>query len=284
VTLSPQRAHFIVVACALALPAAVARASDTACPLSYEAANGPLAGGTGPADFGAIPEACAATDATLRLRGALLVASTMPDYYGSILTSATLRGRYRLGERSALSLAIDALNYRYVNNGGLESMGASFGPPTIAYHQMVIVGPRTATSLYARLLLPLDTARQSGVRAGLELGGGFRRRAGARAGLDGGLAVTATTDFIGGQTHVRVEPIALAEGWYSFRPAIAVFAGAGLRVEAAPSWHLVSAIPRLGARFALRRRFWTAILAELPVAGSDRTDVIASVFLGLAPG
>ena len=113
----------------LAAPAATARAANgDACPLSYEAANGPLAGGTGPADFGAIPDACPATEVAMRARGAMLIASTMPDYYGSILTSAMLRGRYRLSERSSLSLAVDALNYRYVNNGGLSAMGASFGP------------------------------------------------------------------------------------------------------------------------------------------------------------
>jgi hypothetical protein len=97
-------------------------------------------------------------------------------------------------------------------------------------------------------------------------------------------AVTTTTDFVGGQAHVRLEPIALGEAWYSFRPAIAVFAGASLRVEASPDWQLLSVNPRVGARFALRRRFWTAVLAEVPAAGSDRTDVVASVFLGLFPG
>jgi hypothetical protein len=217
----------------------------------------------------------------MRARAAVLVASTMPDYYGSILGSATLRGRYQLGERSSLSLAVDALNYRYVNNGGLASTGVSFGPPTLAYHQLLTSGPRAATSLYARLLLPLDTARQGGARAGVELGGAFRARGGARVVFDGGLAMTATTDFVGGQTHVRMGPVALAQAWYSFRPAIAVFAGAGVQTEAAPEWRLVSAAPRLGARFALRRRFWTALLAEVPVGGSDRTDVVAAVFLGL---
>jgi hypothetical protein len=63
-----------------------------------------------------------------------------------------------------------------------------------------------------------------------------------------------------------------------------VFTGASLRVEAAPDWQLVSVIPRVGARFALRRQLWIAALAEVPVAGSDRTDVAASVFLGLFPG
>lgn len=222
----PSLLRLLIGAWALAAPAAGALAANgDVCPQGYEAANGPLAGGTGPADFGAIPEVCPATDVAMRARGTLLVASTMPDYYGSILGSVTLRGRYQVGERLSLSLAVDALNYRYVNNGGLSSTGASFGPPTLAYNQMVVRGERTASSLYARLLLPIDTARQGGVRAGIELGGGFRRRAGTRAVFDGGLAVTATTDFVGGQTHVRLEPVALAEAWYSFRPAIAVFGG-----------------------------------------------------------
>ena len=269
---------------ALTLPAAALAANGDACPQSYEAASGPLAGGIGPADFGAIPEACPATEVAMRARAALLIASTMPDYYGSILGSAMLRGRYQLGERSSLSLAVDAVNYRYVNNGGLSSTGASFGPPTLAYHHVVMLRARSVGSLYARLLLPIDTARQGGVRAGIELGGAFRRRAGTRFVFDGGLAVTTTTDFVGGQAHVRLEPIALGEAWYSFRPAIAVFAGASLQVEASPDWQLLSVNPRVGARFALRRRFWIAVLAEVPAAGSDRTDVVASVFLGLFPG
>ena len=277
--------RLVVAACASTLPAAGALAANgDACPQNYEAANGPLAGGIGPADFGAIPEACPATEVATRARAALLIASTMPDYYGSILGSAMLRGRYKLGERSSLSLAVDAVNYRYVNNGGLSSTGASFGPPTLAYHHVVMLGARSVGSLYGRLLLPIDTARQGGVRAGIELGGAFRRRAGTRFVFDGGLAVTTTTDFVGGQAHVRLEPIALGEAWYSFRPAIAVFAGAALRVEASPDWQLLSVNPRVGARFALRRRFWTAVLAEVPAAGSDRTDVVASVFLGLFPG
>ena len=275
----------VIVAWALVLPAAAALAANgDACPHSYEAANGPLAGGIGPADFGAIPAACPATEVAMRARAALLIASTMPDYYGSILGSAMLGGRYQLGERSSLSLAVDAVNYRYVNNGGLASTGASFGPPTLAYHHLVMRGARAVTSLYARLLLPIDTARQGGVRAGIELGGSFRLRAGARFAFDGGLAVTTTTDVVGGQAHVRLEPVGLAEAWYSFRPAIALFTGAGFRVEAAPDWQLFSVSPRAGARFALRRRLWIAVLAEVLVAGSDRTDVIASVFVGLFPG
>jgi len=281
----PLLLRVVIGTCAVVLPTAAALAANgDACPRSYEAANGPLAGGIGPADFGAIPEACPATEVATRARVALLIASTMPDYYGSILGSAMLRGRYQLGERSSLSLAVDAVNYRYVNSGGLASTGASFGPPTLAYHHMVMLGARAVSSAYVRLLLPVDTARQGGVRAGIELGGSFRLRAGARFAFDGGLAVTTTTDVVGGQAHARLAPAGLAEAWYSFRPAIAVFTGASFGVEAAPDWQLISVNPRAGARFALRRRLWLAVLAEVPVAGSDRTDVVASVFLGLFPG
>ena len=51
----------------------------------------------------------------------------------------------------------------------------------------------------------------------------------------------------------------------------------------APEFYLATAVPRLGARFALRRRIWAAALLEVPVAGSDRTDLIAGLFAGYTP-
>jgi len=78
---------------ALALASTRAAAAPEACPTQNDPAAGPLAGGAGPADFGAVPEACGATDLSLRLRGALLSAPTMPDYYGSFVET-TLWHRY----------------------------------------------------------------------------------------------------------------------------------------------------------------------------------------------
>ena len=246
-------------------------------------ATGPLMGGAGPADFGAVPEPCGATDLALRLRGALLIAPTMPDYYGSIFAGATLRGRYQLGERTTLSLAADVFDYRYVNNGGLASHGASAGPATIGFHQAFLFGAETAASLYARALVPLDTARQNGIETGLELGAAARAGVGARWVLDGGLALAAPLDVVGGQAHLRLEPAALAEAWLRVRPWVALCAGVNVRVIAAPSFDLGTLAPRAGARFAVRRRWWTAVLVELPVAGVDRTDLIAGVHLGYTP-
>lgn len=263
--------------------ARLARANDVCPKVDDKVASGPLMGGTGPADFGSVPEVCGATDGVLRLRGALLIASTMPDYYGSIFAGATVRGRYQLTDRTTLSLAADAFDYRYVNNGGLGSHGVSAGPGTIGVHQAFVIGPETAISAHALLLVPLDTARQTGVETGLELGGGLRMRAGARWVLDGGLALAAPLDLVGGQAHLRLEPVALAEAWLRLRPTAALCGGVNIRVNAAPTFELATLVPRLGARVMVRRRWWTALLAELPVAGADRTDLIVGIYAGFAP-
>ena len=276
-------ARVAIAVAVLLIGARPARGADV-CPKSGDSANGPLMGGTGPADFGAVPEVCGATDGVLRLRGAALIASTMPDYYGSLFAGATLRGRYRLGERTTLSVAADVFDYRYVNNGGLAAHGASAGPGTIGVQQAFVVGAETAISAYARVLVPLDTARQGGVETGLELGGGLRGRAGARWVVDGGLALTAPLDIVGGQTHLRLEPVALAEAWFRLRPSAALCAGVNVRVNAAPNFELGTLVPRVGARVMVRRRWWTAFLLELPLAGTDRTDLIAGFYAGFTPG
>jgi hypothetical protein len=258
-----------------------------ACPAAGDPAAGPLPGYNGPADFpadfGAVPEACGATDAAVRLRAAMLVAPDMPDYYGSVLGSAMLRGRYQLRERSTLSFAADVFNYRYVNGGGLASQGASFGPATATFQQAFPLGAATVTALYARLLLPLDTARESGLATGLELGTSVRVAAGARWVIGGGLSLAAPAELIGGQAHGRLEPGALGEVWLRVRPWVALNAGASIRVSVAPAFDLITTVPRLGARFAVRRQVWVAALVEVPVAGSDRTDVIGGLYGGYTP-
>jgi hypothetical protein len=205
----------------------------------------------------------------------------MPDYYGSIIGTATLRARYQLAEQTTLTAAADVFAYRYVNNAHLASRGASFGPATLGLQQTFALGASTAGALYARALIPVDTARQSGVETGVEVGGGFRMPVGARVVVDGGVSLAAPIDVVAGQTHLRFEPAALAEAWVRLRPWVALGGGANLVVAAAPSFDLLTVAPRLSARFALRRRLWTAVLVELPVAGSDRTDLIAGLFMAV---
>jgi hypothetical protein len=276
-------ARVAIAVAVLLIGARPVRGADV-CPKGGDSANGPLMGGTGPADFGAVPEVCGATDGVLRLRGAALIASTMPDYYGSLFAGTTLRGRYQLSGGTTLSVAADVFDYSYYNNGGLASHGASAGPGTIGVQHAFVVGTQTAISAFARALVPLDTARQGGVETGFELGGGLRMRAGARWVVDGGLALTAPLDIVGGQAHLHVEPVALAEAWLRLRPSAALCAGVNVRVNAAPNFELGTLVPRVGARVMVRRRWWTAFLLELPLAGADRTDLIAGFYAGFTPG
>lgn len=266
--------------------AARAELGGAVCPDWFEAAAGPLAGGTEteqPADFGAVPEACPGSDLSLRLRGELFDGSAAPDFAGRIIASGTARGRRRINARSGISIAVDLITYRYVNNAGLAGTGPSFGPATVGYHLLLATGARAAIAAYARALLPIDTARQGGLETGLELGASGRARLSRRWLADGGLSLAGPLVVTGGQAHGRFEPAALAEVWFAPKPAFALFGGGSLRLEVAPTFTLVSVIPRAGLRAALARGLWLGFLAEAPVAGDDRTNVIASLFLGWIP-
>jgi hypothetical protein len=264
------------------IAAGPARAAE-GCPEVWEGAAGPLPGGTGPADFGATPEACGASETSARLRAAVVMAPSMPDHYRSLASVLTLRTRKTIGASSWLSFAFDAIGHRYVENGGLVSARFSLGPPTVGYHRTVFAAPALAGAVHVRALLPLDTARTNSFATGLEIGGGARAAVTQRTALDGGVALVAPTEISAGQVHARFAGVALAEGWYSPRAAVALGAGAAAVIEVAPAPVLVTIAPRAAARIALRNRFWLAALLELPVAGRDRTDLVAALTVGYMP-
>jgi len=226
--------------CVLSCAAGAARAelAGLACPGRFEAAAGPLAGGTQaeqPADFGAVPDACPGSDLSLRVRGELFDGSAAPDFEGRIIGSATVGARRRISARSGISIALDLITYRYVNDAGLAAGQASFGPATVGYHLVLASGPRSTIAAYLRALLPLDTARQSGVETGLELGASGRARLSRHWLADGGLSLAGPLVVTAGQAHAQLQPAALAEVWFAPRPAFALFGGGSLRMEVAPT-------------------------------------------------
>jgi hypothetical protein len=90
-------------------------------------------------------------------------------------------------------------------------------------------------------------------------------------------------DITAGQVHPAARPAALLEGWAAPRPCVALFAGVEARAEAGPDPTFLSLAPRVAARFALRHGMWLAVLLEAPVAGADRTDLVAGLYAGWAP-
>ncbi len=283
-----RRLAALALAAAASAIAGAARAEPLgACAPSFEASGNPLAGGTTtftPADFGTIPEVCPGSEVWLRLRGELLDAADAPDFFGQLIGSATLRARHRVTAWSWLSLSVDLLEYQFVDNGGLVGTAARFGPATIGYHWTALDRPRGAVALYARALLPIDNPRDSGVQAGLELGASARAPLRHRLAVDGGLALFAPLDVTGGQVHGWLRTSLLGEAWWSSSPRFALLAGLGAMLQLAPAPDLVALAPRVGVRGGFgRHHLWLGFLAEAPMAGFDRTNVMASAFLGWAP-
>ena len=174
--------------------------------------------------------------------------------------------------------------YRYVNDAGLVSNTFSFGPATLGYHLVLAAQARAAVAVYARVLVPIDTAHQPGsVATGGELGAAGRARIRRRWLVDGGLSLAAPVDVTGGQAHGQFQPAALAEAWFAPKETFALFAGASARFEAAPDPSLITLAPRVGLRAALRHGLSLAFLAEAPIAGTDATNVTAAVFVGWTP-
>jgi len=271
----------------LALAAPKARADAPAgCLAPSDAAATPLAGGTttfNPADFGNVPEVCPAGEASLRLRGELVNASGAPDFFGRIVGSATVHARRPITPRTWVGLSVDVLRYQYVNNAGLAAATPSFGPATLGFHWTAIERGRVAVAVHARALLPIDTARQSGIEAGFELGAAARASLPRRFAVDGGLTLAAPVDFVAGQAHGRLQPTLLVEAWWAHSPRLALLVGASATLEAAPDPALRLLVPRAGLRGGLRHHLWLAFLAEAPVTGTDRTNLMASAFLGWTP-
>jgi hypothetical protein len=273
----------------LASPSGARAAALEACPDRQEAAAGPLLGGsdtTSPADFASVPEACPGSDLMLRLRAGLLDDAGAPNFYGSVLSDVMVRGRHRIGTRAWLSLAADFFTFRFVDNANVVSTGVSFGPATLAYHRVVAASARMAAAAYARALLPIDTARQSGIETGAEIGATGRTRVRSRWVVDGGVGVAGALDVVGGQVHLRrLGPQALAEAWFSPRPGLAIVAGASAAEQVAPTLALLGVVPRAGIRGVLRHGWWLALLAETPLGGSQYPGAYASLFAGwTAPG
>jgi hypothetical protein len=237
----------------------------------------------GPADFGAIPEACPGGDLALRVRGTLLVASSAPDFYGNATAGATLRYRLPMTARTWLSLAVDAATFRYVANAVVPSSGVTGGPPTVGLYHAIAGSPDWNVAVYGRGLLPFGGGRHNGFETGLELGSVARLARRSRMGLEGGLAMVAPVDVTDGVPHRFLRPAGLLEAWYEPRSWVALAVGAEARAEVSPDPNFTSLAPRVSARFALRHQLWLAALVEVPVVGTDRTDLVAGFYAGWTP-
>lgn len=258
--------------------------NDTSCPTaSLAIGHGTLPVGNAGADFGTVPEACVGTDVWLRARGSLLVAADAPDFNGSVAAAGNVRLRFALGPRWMASAAVDVATFRFVQNAVVSSTSLDAGPATLGLSRSLIASPRWALAAYSRALLPFDTARAYGATFGGELGATTIWIARPGLGLQGGAGFSAPVTIVAGQTHAALGSTLVAEAWAS-GPRLAGILGAFGRFPFVPaSTRTLSIGARTGVRAALGRRFWLAAIAEIPLAGGDRTDLLAALFLGFTP-
>lgn len=261
-----------------------ARAGD--CPGNGRAiGDGTLPLGAAGADFGAIPEACLGDEAFVRARGTVLVAASAPDFYGNIAAAGGVRLRTEIAPRWQLSAAADLATYRYIKNAVVASSGVGAGPPTLGVARALAASDATAAALFLRVLLPIDTAREQSTVFGGELGTALGI-AGPRPGLgvQGGASLGVPVTMVGGQSHVALRASAVAEAWASGPWWGGTLGGFG-RFQLAPADEGNSSLGvRASGRRVIGRRFWLAMVAEAPLAGADRTNLIVAFVLGLRSG
>ena len=246
---------------------------------AFEAAAGPLAGGT------------ELNSRRLRRRARGLPGTDLCSACAAsarLPRRARLLGRHRrhldppaprrLNARTWLSLAFDLLTYRYVINAGLAAPGLAFGPPTLGHHRALAAGSRTAAAVYGRALLPLDTARANGVETGLELGAAAARGSPRWWPMEG-VSLAGPLVVIAGQAHGLLQPAALVEGWFAPVPGFARLGGPQPRFEVSPAGVLTLAHPRAG-RLALRTASGRPCSSRSRWAGEDRTNRGRQLFWG----
>jgi hypothetical protein len=238
---------------------------------------GPLLAGPGATDFGQVPEACPGRDLFLRPHGELLVDT--PDFYGVVTVGSTLRARFTLRERWTLSASVAPATWRLPINAVVSSSGVGVGPATLGV-QRQFAWQRTSLAPYARLLLPIDTARHFGVRHGAELGVAASRRIRERWSVRGGVAMPATLVVIEGTGHAAFLPGALAEAAFTPRPWVSLAAGTAARLQLAPRTTLLAAAARASVRMATRGGWHFGLAGDVPFAGSDRTDLTVTLHAG----
>jgi len=197
--------------------------------------------------------------------------------------SGGLRIRYALAPRWGISFAADAATFRYTKNAVVASSGVGVGPPSLGGYFALAARPTLAATAFARVLLPLDSAR-TGLATGAELGGTALALAGRPwFGIDGGATLGVVTTRAAGQTHTALRTNAVAEAFIS-GPRAAVALGLFARAQPAPALAGISSLGlRAVVRRALGKTLWLAAATQLPLVGSDRTDLLLTLLLGYTP-
>ncbi len=267
----------LALALALALPPAVAAADETAAQACEDHIDDPLPMGWRESGIDAPRSGCLHADVGADLSGRALIDT--PDFYGTLGGDLTLRVRITDSDHFEWGFALRALDAVFVQNAVLTVDELGYGP--ISAHAALggrhtLGGKPLARAFYARLEAPFTRSRLDGSSGALQLGAAgtwlvaeFVRLHGhasalgwyasSNGGRDGRAAVGSSIDV-----SVRLY------GWLS------VSGGADVQL----GWYGVGldhVAVRAGAHWRVKGLWRTQLVAGLPLAGAERTDVAFSL-------
>jgi len=231
----------------------------------------PLRIGFGPAGFGALPEACPATDVALQGDAAILVATD--DFYGSIAAGAALRARYAFGDRVWVSAWAPGPSYFYVANATVDASSVDVGASALGVHVSLPFFRGARLAPYARTLLPTETIYQHAVRYGFDQGFTLALRALDHLEILSGMSFPLLLTNGSGTTHASFGPLVRAEASYTPFRYLQANAGFSLRFRGGDDAGFESFEPLLGVRVFPIAPLRLELAVRLPLGGHDRTDV-----------
>lgn len=269
-----------LVAAALALSPRAARAD--ACAAPGPEAGAPVRAALGPADFGAVPEACGRYELSLRGHLGLLIAED--DFYGNVAAGGALRGRILLPGGSWVSATQPGVVYRFVANATVEAESVDISAATLGWHQPLAIGDALQIAPYARVLLPTETVLENAARYGLEQGIGFVASLHEMVELTGGYSLPLLLTSTAGRTASLLMPLVALD--LGFRPWrwLEVLGGGALRLVPTDPEPFESFDARASLRFYPHDGLLIDLAAAFPVGGRDRTLAGAGLALGWVGG
>jgi len=270
-----MRATAAALALASFLVAAKARAL---CEPEARDPSAPARIGFGPAGFGSLPEACAATSIALQGDAAILVATD--EFYGSIGAGAAVRARYAFGDRVWVSAWLPGPSYFYVANATVDASSVDIGASAIGVHVSLPFSKRARFAPFARTLLPTETIYENAVRYGFDHGFTVAVSALERLEILSGMSFPLLLTDGSGTVHASFGPLLRAEASYTPFRWLQANAGFSLRFRGGDDATFESFEPLLGVRVFPIAPLRLELAVRLPLAGHDRTDVGATFNAG----
>ncbi len=235
---------------------------------------GPVALGFFEADVATGRRVCPRSEAGIGGRLGLTVDT--PNFYGAIAGDGLVFASLAADDRTELFATFEAVHHQWVQNAVLKGSTTSLGQLTAGASHQTFESGHWLGATSARFMLPTSTATPRVAVVGLELGQAVSYRRYDTVELHGYLGADVSAGLSAAASDVRAGLLLNVGAQWS--PASSF----GLVVDL--NDHVGGTATYLAPALGLRFRPWRDVGAELdvtlPLAGTDRHDVVAGLRVG----